>query len=148
VLSTSCLSNQACSPQVAFPTKCFFHNAYSLGVFVLIGITHSKFTQEGKESIALFIAVLFLFFVLLGRYVYIIDEGHNQGTSANLIFYPFLGSRCFVFYYYLVGGPQTQLTLRVGDKEVFKMNSNQGNEWKKAVINVTGMIGKVYNNCS
>lgn len=84
-----------------------------------------------------------LYFFPIGRYAYIIHEGNDHSKSPTLIFSPFTGSQCISFHYILLGDNQTKLTLSSGHTQVFIMNGNQGNEWKKALINVTGLTGKV-----
>ena len=81
-------------------------------------------------------------FSLAGNYVYIeTSRPRRQGEKANLVSPQVSGIQCVKFSYHMNGGDVESLKVYQNTgtlKELFTKSENQGNQWKKAQVQVYG----------
>ena len=82
----------------------------------------------------------YLFRFITGQYVYIETSSPRvQGDNAVLVKdgLSFTSKKCLSFYYHMYGSGMGTLNVSVGQKNIFTISGNQGNQWHQAKINVT-----------
>ena len=76
----------------------------------------------------------------LGKYAYIETSSPRvQGDNARLVKsgLSFNTKKCLSFYYHMYGTTMGTLNVYVGQKKIFTKSGNQGNQWKKATVDIT-----------
>lgn len=75
-----------------------------------------------------------------GKYVYIETSSPRvSGDNAKLIKsgLSFRTKKCLSFYYHMYGDSMGTLNVFVGQRKIFTKSGDQGNQWKKASVDVT-----------
>ena len=75
-----------------------------------------------------------------GKYAYIeTSSPRGQGDNALLVKsgLSFRTKKCLSFYYHMYGATMGTLNVYVGKKKIFTKSGNQGNQWKKATVDIT-----------
>ena len=81
----------------------------------------------------------YFFLFISGKYAYIEVTGKNPGDNAKLVKggLSFSTKKCLSFYYHMYGATMGTLNVLVGQKNVFTLSGDQGNQWKQAKVEIT-----------
>ena len=77
---------------------------------------------------------------MTGKYAYIeTSYPRKQGDKAVLVKggLSFSTKKCLSFYYHMYGATMGTLNVFVGQKKIFTMSGDQGNQWKQAKVDIT-----------